>query len=88
MKRTLAMLALLFVVGAGAASAQTRVGVTISFGDPFVAYHPRPYGYSQYRHNRYFAYRPRPTIVVVRPYRPARVMFVRHHRPRGHHRRW
>jgi len=88
MKRILAMLALLFVVGAGAASAQTRVGVTISFGDPFVAYHPRPYGYSQYRYNRYFAYRHRPTIVVVRPYRPARVIVMRHHRSRGRHRGW
>jgi len=88
MKRILAVLALLIVVGAGAASAQTRVGVTISFGTPFVAYHPRPYGYRPYGYHRYFAYRPRPTIVVVRPYRPARVIVVRQHRPRRHHHRW
>ncbi len=81
MKRIGATLALLIVLGAGAASAQTRVSVSLSFGAPFVAYHPRPYGY-----HRYFAYHPRPTI-VVRPYRPARLIVVRH-RPRRHHHRW
>jgi len=86
MKRTLAMLALLFVVGAGTAVAQTRVGVTVTFGAPIVAYHPRPYGYGYHRY-RYYAYHRRPTIIVLRPYRPARVIVVRPHR-RAHNRRW
>lgn len=86
MKRTLAMLALLFVVGAGTAVAQTRVGVTVTFGAPFVAHTPRPYGYGYHRY-RYYAYHRRPTIVVLRPYRDARVIVVRPHR-RIHHRRW
>jgi hypothetical protein len=84
MKRMLAVLALLVALGAGAASAQTRVSVSLSFGAPFVAYHPRPYGY---RYHRYVVYDPRPTIVVVRPYRPARLIVVRH-RPRRHYHRW
>jgi len=83
MKRILAVIALFIVISAGAASAQTRVGVTISFGTPFVAYHPRPHGY-----HRYYGYHARPTIVVVRPYRPARFIVERHHRSRGRHRRW
>ena len=86
MKRTLVMLAVLFVVGAGTAAAQTRVGVTISFGVPFVAYQPRPYGYGYHRY-RHYAYDRRPTIVVLRPYRDARVIVVRH-RPRRHHQHW
>lgn len=91
MKRTLAMLALLIGLAAGSLSAQTRVSVSLSFGAPFVAYHPRPYGYGhsyRYRpHRRYVVYDPRPTIVVVRPYRPTRLVVVRH-RPRRHHHRW
>jgi hypothetical protein len=87
MKRILMMLGLLTLLGtAGAAraTAQTRVSVSISFGAPrpFVAYHPRAYAY-----HPYVVYRPRPTRVVVRPYRPARVVVVRHH-PRRHYRRW
>jgi hypothetical protein len=84
MKRILAVLALLIGLGAGAASAQTRVSVSLSFGTPFVAYRPyhRAHGY-----HRYQVYDPRPTIVVVRPYRPARLIVVRH-RPRRHHHRW
>lgn len=82
MKRMLAVLAVLVALGAGAASAQTRVSVSLSFGAPFVAYHPRPHGY-----HRYVGYDPRPTIVVVRRYRPARLIVVRH-RPRRHYHRW
>jgi hypothetical protein len=84
MKRILAVLALLIGLGAGAASAQTRVSVSLSFGTPFVAYRPyhRSYGY-----HRYHIYSPRPTIVVVRRYRPARLIVVRHH-GRRQHRRW
>ena len=84
MKRILIVLGLLTALGGGAASAQTHVSVSLSFGAPFVAYHPYPrtYGYHRYR-----VYDPRPTFVVVRPYRPARLIVVRHE-PRRHHRRW
>jgi hypothetical protein len=84
MKRILAVLALLIGLGAGVASAQTRVSVSLSFGAPFVAYRPyhRTHGYHRYR-----VYDPRPTIIVVRPYRPARLIVVRHG-VRRHHRRW
>jgi len=99
MKRMLAVLALLIAVGGGALSAQTRVGVSLSFGAPFVAYHPRPYGYDydydygygygysyRYPYRGYVVYDPRPTIVVVRRYRPARVFVVRGHRRHRYHR--
>jgi hypothetical protein len=84
MKRILTVLGLLTALGGGAASAQTHVSVSLSFGAPFVAYHPyqRSYGYHRYR-----VYDPRPTIVVARPYRPARLIVVRH-KPRRHHRHW
>ena len=84
MKRMLAVLGLLVALGGGAASAQARVSVSLNFGAPFAAYHPyhRTYGY-----HRYQVYDPRPTIVVVRPYRPARLIVVRHER-RRHHRLW
>jgi len=94
MKRTLALLALLIGLGAGSLSAQTRVSVSLSFGAPFVAYHPRPYGY---RYHPYTVYDPRPTIIVVRPrgvHRMPRVLIRRQpvvvlrHRPRRHHHRW
>ena len=85
---TLGLLTLLGTAGAARATAQTRVSVSISFGAPFVAYHPRAYAY-----HPYVVYQPRPTLVVVRPYRPARVVVVRsrpvvRHHPRRHHRRW
>jgi hypothetical protein len=90
MKRTFAVLALLVVMGGGSLSAQTRVSVSVSFGTPFVAYHPRPYVYGyryhNYRYRRYVVYDPRPTIVVVRPYRPARVFVVRGRSRHRHHR--
>jgi len=91
MKRMVAVLALLMVVGGGSLSAQTRVSVSVSFGAPFVAYHPRPYSYGyrfhHYSYRRYVVYDPRPTIVVARPYRPARLIVVRH-RPRRHRHHW
>jgi hypothetical protein len=89
---TLGLLTLLGTAGAGRATAQTRVNVSISFGapPPFVAYHPRAYAY-----HPYVVYEPRPALVVVRRYRPARVVVVRprpivmvRHHPRRHHRRW
>ena len=93
MKRTLAMLAVLIGLGAGALSAQTRVSVSVSFGAPFVAYHPRPYAY---RYHRYRVYDPRPTFIIVQPrviQRAPRVLIRRQpvvvlrHRPRRHHHR-
>lgn len=88
MKRILLVLGLLIALGGAAASAQTRVSVSLSFGAPFVAYHPyHPYART-YEYRRYRGYDPHPTIVVVRPYRPARLVVVRRHHPRRHHRRW
>ncbi|MGH7673310.1 MAG: hypothetical protein ACREMC_10455 [Gemmatimonadales bacterium] len=90
MKQILITLGLVTLLGAAGAAAQTRVSVSIAFGAPFVAYHPRAYHYRPY-----VVYHPRPTLVVVRPYRPARVVVVRsrpvvavRHHPRRHHRRW
>jgi len=89
MKRTLAVLALLIVLGGGSAAAQTRVSVSVGFGAPFVAYRPYAYRYRAYRYHSY-GYRPytyydsRPTIIVVQPRRYA----VLRHRPRRHHRGW
>lgn len=89
MKRTLAILILLIALGAGVASAQARVSVSLSFGAPFVAYHPQPY-----RSHSYRVYDPRPTFIVVRPrvlHRMPRVLIRRQpvvvlrHRPRRHH---
>ncbi len=87
MKRMLAVLALLVALGGGALSAQARVSVSLSFGAPFVAYHPRPYDHG---YRRYVVYDPRPTIIVVRPYRPARLIVVRGYarRHRRHYHRW
>ncbi len=92
MKRTFAVLALVVAMGAGSLAAQTRVSVSVGFGAPFVAYHPRPYGYGyryqyHYPYRRYVVYDARPTIVVVRRYRPAGV-FVLRGRPRHRHHRW
>ena|SRR5439155_25312474 len=100
MKRTLAVLALLIALGGGSIAAQTRVSVWFGFGAPFVAYHPRPYGYAYpygyghdygyrygYPYRRYVVYDPRPTIIVVRPYRHGRV-FVERGRAGQRHHRW
>ena len=95
MKRMLLTLGLLTLLGtadAARATAQTRVSVSVSFGAPplFVAYRPRAYAY-----HPYVVYEPRSALVVVRRYRPARVVVVRprpvvvvRHHPRRHHRRW
>lgn len=89
MKRMLAVLGLLVLVGGGSLAAQTRLSVSVSFGAPFVAYHPRPYAYRyhyyRYPYRRYVVYDARPRIVVVRPYRPARVLVVRGRRGHRHH---
>lgn len=92
MKRFFALLGLIVALGATSASAQSRVGVSITFGDPYIAGHVvigRPY-YHRYARPYYHRYHPRPLIVVApRVYRPARVVVVRPHRyhPRRHGRR-
>jgi len=89
MKRMLAVLGLLVLVGGGSLAAQSRLSVSVSFGAPFVAYHPRPYAYRyhyyRYPYRRYVVYDARPRIVVVRPYRSARVHVVRGRRGHRHH---
>jgi len=92
MKRILVIVGLLLGLGAGVASAQTRVAVSLSFGDPYVGGHVvigRPY-YRSYSRPYYHRYQPAPVIILrPRAYRPSRVIVVRPHRyhPRRH-RRW
>lgn len=89
MKRMLILVGLLLGLATGVAQAQTRVGVTLSFGDPYVNGHVvigRPY-YHRYSRPYYYRYRPAPVIVVApRYYRAPRVVVVRPHRyhPRRH----
>lgn len=85
MKRTIILVGLLFGLTAGVSQAQTQVGVTISFGDPYVSGHVvigRPY-YHRHAHPYYYRYR---SYVVEEP----RVVVVRHrHYARYHrHRDW
>lgn len=96
MKRIIVVLALLFGLATavtGVAAAQTRVGVSLSFGDPYFGGQVvigRPY-YSRYAHPYYYRYRPAPEIVFApRYYRAPRVIVVRPHRRyhRSHHRGW
>ncbi len=81
MKRVLIILGLLLGLSTGVASAQTRVGVSLSFGDPHVVGQVvigrsfyRPYYYSYHRYHRFY-HSPRvivvrePRVVVVRPHR-------------------
>lgn len=93
MKRMLIVVGLLFGLATGVAQAQTRVGVSLSFGDPYFNGHvvigePYYYRYSRpyyYRYRPY--YHPAPVVVVApRYYRAPRVVVVRPHR--RHHRRW
>jgi len=92
MKRILVIVGLLLGVGAGVATAQTRVGVSLSFGDPYFGGHVvigRPY-YHHYSRPYYHRYQPAPVIILgPRVYRSPRVIVVRPHRyhPRRHHRR-
>ena len=89
MKRILIVVGLLVGLATGVAQAQTRVGVSLSFGDPYVGGHVvigRPY-YHRYSRPYYYRYRPAPVIVVApRYYRAPRVVVVRPHR--RHHRHW
>ena len=92
MKRIFALLGLLIALGATSGAAQSRIGVSVTFGDPYISEHViigRPH-YHRYAHSHFYQYRPRPVIVVApRVYRPARVVVVRPHRhhPRRGHRR-
>jgi hypothetical protein len=91
MNRTLILVGLLFGLTAGVAQAQTRVGVSLSFGEPSFAGHVvigHPY-YPHYAHPYYYRsrsyYRP-PVIIVEEP----RWVVVRGHRhyARRYHRGW
>jgi hypothetical protein len=86
MKRLLVIVALLLGLGTGIASAQTRVGVSLSFGDPYIGGHVvigRPY-YHRYARPYYHRYRPAPVILVApRVYHRHRVLVVRPHRYHG-----
>jgi hypothetical protein len=92
MKRMFALLGLIVALGSTEAVAQSRVGISVTFGDPHIAGHVvigRPH---YYRHGRPYYYGYHPGVVVLRPrvYRPARVVVVRPHRhhPRHHPRRY
>ncbi len=92
MKRTLIVVGLLLGLATSVAQAQTRVGVSLSFGDPY--FHGqvvvgRPY-YHRYARPYYHRYRPyyyRAPVIVVAPryYHEPRVVVVRPHRK---HRRY
>jgi hypothetical protein len=88
MKRVLIIVGLLFGLATGVAQAQTRVGVSLSFGDPHFAGQVvigRPY-YRPYYYRYHRFYHPVPLIIVREP----RVVVVRPHRyyARRHHRHW
>ena len=77
MKRIFVLAGLLCALTTGVAAAQTRVGVSLTFGDPHFAGElviGRPY-YHRYAHPYYHRYRPIPRyfrvprVVVVRPSR-------------------
>ena len=85
MKRMLMIVGLLVGLATGVAQAQTRVGVSLSFGDPYFGGHVvigRPYyhRYSRPYYHRYRPYRPAPVIVVAPRYYRPRVVVVRPHR--------
>ena len=87
MKRILVIVALLLGLGSTVGTAQTRVGVSLSFGDPYIGGHVvigRPY-YSRYARPYYHRYRPARVIVVApRVYHRPRVVVIRPHRYHGH----
>lgn len=93
MKRILVIVGLLFGLATGVAQAQTRVGVSLSFGDPYFGGYVvigSPY-YHRYSRPYYYRYHPAPYIVVApRFYRAPRVIVVRPHRyhARRYHRDW
>lgn len=91
MKRILIVLGLLLGLTTGVAQAQTRVGVSLSFGDPYFngqVVIGQPY-YHRYARPYYYEYRPyyhRVPVVVVAPrYYRERVVVVRSHRNNRHY---
>ena len=88
MKRIFVVVGLLFGLATGVTQAQTRVGVSLSFGDPYVAGRVvigRPF-YHRYAAPYFYRYRPAPVIVVGPRYYPApRVVVVRPYRRHGRH---
>ena len=78
MKRVFVIVGLLLGLSSGVAQAQTRVGVSVSFGDPYVNGYVvigRPY-YYRYARPYYYQYRPyyhryyaQPRVVIVTPHR-------------------
>jgi hypothetical protein len=96
MKRILVVIGLLFGLATGIAQAQTRVGVSLSFGDPYFGGQVvigQPY-YHRYAQPHYYRYRPAhpARVIVVGPgfYRERRVVIVRPYRRfvHRHHRGW
>ena len=93
MKRMLIIVGMLLGLATGVAPAQTRVGVSLSFGDPYFHGHVevgRPY-YHRYSRPYYYHYHPAPIIVVAPRYYRPRVVVVRPHRRyhgRRYHRGW
>lgn len=92
MKRILVIAGLLLGLATSTAAAQTRVGVSLSFGDPYFGGHVvvgHPYYHRYWR--PYYYYR-EPVIIVAprRVYRSPHVVVVRPHRyyARRYHRRW
>ena len=87
MKRFALVLGLLLGLPVGTAQAQTRVGVSLSFGDPYFAGQVvigRPYNHP-YAHPYFYRYRAEPLIIVgPRYYREPRVIVVRPHRYHSH----
>ena len=96
MKRMLILAGLLLGLATSVASAQTRVGVSLSFGDPYFAgqvvigrpyYHryAHPY-YNRYSPPYYYRYNPAPgPVIIVGPRyyaRPHRYHARRYHRGR------
>jgi hypothetical protein len=87
MKRIFGIVGLLVGLATGVATAQARVGVSLSPGDPYFAAQVvigRPH-YHRYAHHHSLLYRYRPfynapRVIVTRPYRD--------HPRRYHHRGW
>ena len=81
MKRVLVIVALLAGLISGRAAAQTRVGVSLSFGSPYYGGHifiGRPY-YHRFWHPRYYReHYGGPRIIVVRPRRFHERRYYRH----------
>ena len=94
MKRIVIIVGLLLGLASGVAAAQTRVGISLSFGDPNFAGQVvigRPYYHRHYAYHYNYRYRPGP-VIVVGPgfYQGPRVVVVRPYRryARRYHGHW